>query len=492
MKVVIFGAGRNFKKLLKKGYLSDLDIVAITDNDYSNQSKLIDCLPNADFIKPNDITNRSFDKVLITVLLPKFRVSIVSQLLHLGISSEKILYALTNGDFEELPTVSEQAAFYAADDDLYMDTTMITSFDYKAGIQRLVNNLYKNIAALKPNTIPVRYIGEYISSRRYASRFNDETYDNTEYTIQLHAGSKILFPDSSWDWEDVLIIEAEKKHAEIYTVIYDLIPLLYDDVHPKQVRENYKKWIHAAMAYSEGLICISKTVADDIEKYYSECDFTRNKPLSVYYIHLGFDIPSANQSVRAEIKNFVRNNKTFLMVGTVEPRKNHKLALQAFMQILSVNNDSNVRLLILGKDGWQNEEFKEMYRLLSDELRKNILWIQDANDSEVSWSYQNCTALLYPSKVEGFGLPIVEAAYFNLPILCSDTPIFREITQGYAAYFSPDDVDAIKNAIMNWLGDDDYPQTKNIRLYNWKHTAQEVLSIVNGQAVPYKMLPSKT
>ena len=134
-----------------------------------------------------------------------------------------------------------------------------------------------------------------------------------------------------------------------------------------------------------------------------------------------------------------------------------------------------------------SESFEEMY--LSDNwIHERVLWIKDASDSEVQWAYRNCDALVYPPKAEGFGLPLVEAAHFRMPILCSDIPVFHEVVGDNADYFQVDDVDSLSEALVRWIRSDKHPDSGMVRIHTWKECAAEVLDILNDRTEPYAVL----
>ncbi len=67
---------------------------------------------------------------------------------------------------------------------------------------------------------------------------------------------------------------------------------------------------------------------------------------------------------------------------------------------------------------------------------KSLFWLNDATDTELAFCYRNARALVYPSIIEGFGLPLVEALYYGCPVLASDIPVFHEIGGDHCTYFS--------------------------------------------------------
>ena len=204
-------------------------------------------------------------------------------------------------------------------------------------------------------------------------------------------------------------------------------------------------------------------------------------------MNIGFDIPKVQENVREKLKNFVYESITFLMVGTVNHRKNHRLLVESLKKACMQVPEKKVQLLILGREGGMSEGFKEMYA--ADRwIQKRVLWIKDASDSEVQWAYRNCSALVYPPKIEGVGLPLVEAAYFRLPILCSDIPVFHEVVGEHADYFKVDDVDSLSDAIIRWIHADKHPDSGKVKIHTWKECAASVLNILNNRVNPYAVL----
>lgn len=85
-------------------------------------------------------------------------------------------------------------------------------------------------------------------------------------------------------------------------------------------------------------------------------------------------------------------------------------------------------------------------------------------------------------------MPIIEAAQFKLPIICSDIPVFHEVTQNLADFFKPFDSDDLALTIKKWIKNNRHPNSSMIRLYTWEEAANIFADIVNDKIVPYKIL----
>lgn len=374
---------------------------------------------------------------------------------------------------------------------LLIDVTCTAEHDSGTGIQRVVNRIFSEIYRNKggKEVFAVRnYYGKFITGTRYINRFfGEESKQN--YILTLQPGDKLLLLDSSWGYaEDFVhnLDSAQNQNIPSFAVVYDLIPFQYPELTSSpQLVKAFGFWHYMILCKADSILCISQSVADVVAQYYKTMKFKRNRPLNLYYFHMGADIPSGAQEAREEIQEFVKMGSIFLMVGTLEPRKGHMVALQAFSKILKETRQ-DCRLLIIGHNGWKNDEIRITLDL--PEYKDHILWIQDASDEELRWAYAHADALIAASRDEGYGLPLVEAAYFGLPIICSDIPIFREVTQGNADYFKVMDAEALAACLIQWLQASRHPDSRKIRLYTWEESASEVMDIIDRKVKPYKVL----
>lgn len=142
---------------------------------------------------------------------------------------------------------------------------------------------------------------------------------------------------------DYCLADSEYKKQELidvgYKVPIDILPIKYPMFFiNKLFVKNFTDWHDMALKYGNNIICISQSVADDIVKYFQEKNIFRREPLKIYNFPLGanfIDRKNINTKfVRRALKNFV-SNKTFLMVGTIEPRKGHMIALKAIINLVN-------------------------------------------------------------------------------------------------------------------------------------------------------------
>ncbi len=131
----------------------------------------------------------------------------------------------------------------------------------------------------------------------------------------------------------------------------------------------------------------------------------------------------------------------FVVLGTIEPRKNHALLLDIWDRL----GPQAPPLVVLGRRGWRNEE---VFRRL-DAANANVIEMNDLNDGAVAAILDRSKALLFPSFAEGFGLPPAEAALLGVPAICSDLPVLREVLGDCAVYLDSGDSYAWETAVRN-------------------------------------------
>lgn len=156
-------------------------------------------------------------------------------------------------------------------------------------------------------------------------------------------------------------------------------------------------------------------------------------------IHEGVSYLMANGKANFKMKN--NFGKYFLYVGNFYPHKNVESLVTGFKMI-----KSDYRLLLVGPDDYFTSRLK---RRLNDQDKITI--VKSPTVEDLIFYYKNAEALVHPSFSEGFGLPIVEAAYFSCPIIASDIPVFRELLGDNFLSFDPNNPKDIAKKLTNFI-----------------------------------------
>lgn len=251
----------------------------------------------------------------------------------------------------------------------------------------------------------------------------------------------LLLLDSSWHsdiWKSVEKIR--ERHIPVICVIYDIIPITHSQFCDNFLVEEFKAWFRRSLDYVDGYIAISQTVMDDVRAYmiqeYGES--VRQKYFDFFHLGADFkDYTFDDSEIRSELRKIFFERPTYIIVSTLEPRKNHQYLLDAFQNAWE-NYDLDVNLFIIGRMGFNSELIASRIRN-SEEFGKRLFYWSTVNDDELRYCYRHARMLVFPSIAEGFGLPIVESLSMGLPVLASDTAIHREVGGSHIGYFDVSD-----------------------------------------------------
>jgi glycosyltransferase involved in cell wall biosynthesis len=143
----------------------------------------------------------------------------------------------------------------------------------------------------------------------------------------------------------------------------------------------------------------------------------------------------------------------FVVVGTVEPRKNHLLLLQVWRRLVEELGDAAPRLVVIGQRGWECAPVLAFLQQCTA-LRDFVIARPHCSDSDLSTWLQHARALLFPSFVEGFGLPLAEALALRVPVIASNLAAFQEVAGDIPELLDPLDGPAWQQAIRDYMQPD--------------------------------------
>ncbi|MAM63483.1 glycosyltransferase family 1 protein [uncultured Maritimibacter sp.] len=166
------------------------------------------------------------------------------------------------------------------------------------------------------------------------------------------------------------------------------------------------------------------------------------------------------------------NRPYFVVLGTIEPRKNHALLLDVWAELATqIASDEMPRLLIVGARGWNNEEV--FARL--DARPAHVQELGTLNDGALAALLTGARALLMPSLVEGFGLPPGEALALGCPVIASDLPVYREVFGNNLVYLDPRDMYSWVSKTRHFARNEYEAQAGTIPLPDWDSHFNRVL-----------------
>ncbi|MBQ7012477.1 MAG: glycosyltransferase family 4 protein [Oscillospiraceae bacterium] len=394
---------------------------------------------------------------------------------------------------------------------IYIDVSMIMQVSYLTGIQRVVRETVLRLLQKPALSVTLicynsenenfRIVDSAKFSEFFGSRIGTKGQCFTRRSLAFDAlrpGTVYLDMDNNWNCRltrSHLYPILKRSGVQIVNFVYDTIPVNHPQYSHETTVMRFLSYLGAVMEYSDRVMFSAKAVED---AFRTLCERTGAVCPPACVIPLGCDpltvqdapdplpmdeegnvLPEyAHFVVSDDVKEAMAAGKYLLMVGTVEPRKNHAIVLDA----LDAGLDLNV--IIVGKIGWNVAELRK--RILNHPLyQKRLFLLSGVNDAGIAELYKNAHLLAFPTFDEGFGLPLVEAFQYGTPVIASDIPVLREVGGDYADYFDNTDCHALVQFVHETLTHPDrYAQKKaalaEYRPATWDAFADTLAEVVEN------------
>lgn len=238
----------------------------------------------------------------------------------------------------------------------------------------------------------------------------------------------------------------KKRGVKLLFLVHDVIPI----THPEFCRPNEKVKHHARidnmLSHGHGIITNSQSTLDTLLNEAKKIDI-KMPSSTVAHLAPGF-MPISYGERPIETPYFV-------VLGTIEPRKNHNLLFRVWRKLVEEMGERAPKLIIIGRRGWECENAVDVLER-SEILRGVLIEKSSCSDIELSTILHHAQAMLFPTLVEGYGMPIVESLMIGTPVIATNLPVFHEIAGDI-----PDYLDALDG--LGWLAhvkafmDDQHP-----------------------------------
>nr|WP_205299377.1 glycosyltransferase family 1 protein [Paraburkholderia sp. Cy-641] len=218
-----------------------------------------------------------------------------------------------------------------------------------------------------------------------------------------------------------------KRDIRPVFMVHDLIPLTHAEYCRPDVDTAHRRRIRTALKHASGLIANSQTTLDSLTAEAARANLSL--PPTVV-AHLASGVTPCPQAPRPIAAPY------FVMLGTIEPRKNHWFMLHLWRRLVEQLGTAAPKLVIIGRRGWECENVIDMLERC-EPLKGALIEEAHCSDEKLHAYLQHCQALLFPSFVEGYGMPLAEALSLKVPVLASDLAVFHEIADDIPDYLDP-------------------------------------------------------
>lgn len=269
----------------------------------------------------------------------------------------------------------------------------------------------------------------------------------------------VIFPN----YMTMSSLRKTKKMVYIHDLAYMDHPEYLDSKNADFLRKIMQKVVET----SDLVGTISNFTKDRIIHYY-------NTPKSKIFITpIPLSMEPKKLPITENLKSMgIEKNQYFLYVGTLEPRKNPELLLDSYLS-LPRETRQQYSLVYAGRIGWKMEKLQQKIQN-AIENGERIILTNYISDEDLASLYTNTKAFILPSHYEGFGMPVMEALSYHIPVVVNDIPVFREVFQDKVTYFN--DQESLSRTILDIISGKikDRDNSRFIKSFSWQKVADEI------------------
>ncbi len=210
-------------------------------------------------------------------------------------------------------------------------------------------------------------------------------------------------------------------------LVHDLIPISHPEYCRAGESGRHVTRMNNVLSLAHGVITNSQATLDALKHYARKSGQRMPPAVAALLAAPEFPAPSPVRPLAAPY---------FVILSTIEPRKNHWLLLQLWRRLVEQMGASAPRLVVIGQRGWECENVVALLERC-ESLRDVVTELPACSDADLATYLHHSQALLFPSFAEGYGMPLVEALSHGVPVIASDLPAFREIAGRIPDYRDP-------------------------------------------------------
>ena len=237
-----------------------------------------------------------------------------------------------------------------------------------------------------------------------------------------------------------------------------------------------KSTLKSTTKKAKRIIAISESTKKDVVELMN----VEPEKVAVTYIAGDSDNKVASGAIRTEIQSL---KDYFLVIGTIEPRKNIVTIVEGFEKYCDKTKDAEMILVLAGGRGWNCEK---LYNRVHNSVYADRIYMPGfVSDAEKDYMYKHAKAFVYPSLYEGFGMPILEAFRYSIPVITANNSSLPEVGGDAAFYINTFDSDSLAKElgiIINNTAEElaivKKRMTKRLAFFSWEDCAEKTINII--------------
>lgn len=331
--------------------------------------------------------------------------------------------------------------------------------------------VHQPLMALQPPRHGCRW-GPRLPFRHQAQRF----WNDPQAVAALFRGVDLVQANNFWcpAWP--------LKPALVYTV-YDLSVAEHPEWHRERNRYGCFQGMQRASLHADWFVAISQSSRSAFLNH-----FPHVRPERVRVIYPASRFEQGGHPLRPRPPRsapWLQTTPFLLSTGTVEPRKNQRFLLEVYARYRARGGPA-VPLVLAGGLGWLMDDFRR--ELAASPWAADVHWLGYVTDAELAWLYSHCLLNFYPSRYEGFGLPVLEGMGLGAPVICSNSTSMPEIVADAGVLLPPDDAEAWVHALERLINQP--PQREKLvqaarlraKRFAWKESAEALQDLYREAA----------
>lgn len=241
-------------------------------------------------------------------------------------------------------------------------------------------------------------------------------------------------------------------------LIHDLIPITVPEYcRPGETARHEQRMTNALLS-AKGIVTNSQATLDELRAFAAERDLPV-PPATAALL--------AADALPAGVHTTMADRPYFVVLGTIEGRKNHLLLLHLWKRLAEARGEAAPRLMLVGQRGWEAQAaFAMLDRCPA--IEGKAIELGTYGDEALAGLLKGARALLMPSFAEGFGMPVIEALRLGTPVIASDLPVFREIAGDIPTFLPPHDGVAWERTVLDFCGNSSERTRQMERMRGWR------------------------
>lgn len=344
------------------------------------------------------------------------------------------------------------------------------------GTRTYITELYKELALIKPDYKIVFGVDEISDEilREFAKYSNISFYTFKQKNKWIRMFTEYAELSVHYDYmhfQYIIPFRKVNKKCKYINTIHDVLFIDFPSLFPTFYRISRHVLFFISAKRADLLLTVSNYSKERIVKHFSvPASKVKITPNGVNEIFLENYNPN---EVRKEIKQKYNIEDYILYVSRIEPRKNQEKLLELYSNNEEVNSKYN--LVFIGKKSLESATFNQLYLKLSSTLKDKIYYIDQVNNEDLHKIYKAASFFVYPSLYEGFGIPPIEAAASQIPVLCHNNTAMSDFTfiQRNLIDFNSDEINELFLAFIRDTHAELESQKEYVKNnYTWKISAQ--------------------